>query len=769
MSSSLPPSDDWVEVTPAAPAGEAVVYRAAAAAPPPAPPAATAADPGGLQLAATPQFRTVALNGATRFELIVDANICAPEQPLSAPEQKRPPVELMVALDVSSSMAGEGKLELCKKTISLVLDALEDGDSFGLVSYATEARVEVPLRRLRTPGAREAARRAVHALRPNGITNLSGGLLEAIAELKRCVTPQESGDSGDGARPRATQSCLLLTDGIANRGLTDTAKLAEVVGSLLASGGDGGDMDVDSGARAAQPPSVHCFGYGADHNAAMLTALAEVGGGSYYFVRRVDEVASAFGDCIGGLLSVAAQSITLELECAGHNVAIAGLVGGAHKLARGTGTGTGTGSEGAHTGTVRVGDMYEGERRDILVRLLVDVCAPGTAALQAQQPLPCLSCVVRYVDVRRGQLARSLPAMASVSLLASEQMPLQGAAAGTAGAAGTASSSKFAAAAGAPAGAPAATFRGEDVGVTTQLKRLAVAEAMDKAREQAERGDLAGARGELSSVERHFEGEAPVFRSLTRRVKNTVAARSHGGGGGVGASQLTAEQVAEFKEAFALFDKGGCGAISVRELGTVMRSLGQSPTVAQLQDMANEADADGSGTVGFPAFLDMMARKMRDTDSEEEILEAFKVFDKGGDGFISAAELRHVMTNLGEKLTDEEVGAMMREADVGGDGRINYEAFVKAMMSVDEAAARRDDALVQMLRDDCHACYRSLSSTATYRSEGSKMAMKMRGHAMQRCMEPDQMRGFDGSVSMNSYQTKSKGRYAKAMHVRSHE
>jgi len=46
----------------------------------------------------------------------------------------------------------------------------------------------------------------------------------------------------------------------------------------------------------------------------------------------------------------------------------------------------------------------------------------------------------------------------------------------------------------------------------------------------------------------------------------------------------------------------------------------------------------------------MMARKMKDTDSEEEIREAFRVFDKDGNGFISAAELRHVMTNLGEKV-----------------------------------------------------------------------------------------------------------------------
>ena len=78
-----------------------------------------------------------------------------------------------------------------------------------------------------------------------------------------------------------------------------------------------------------------------------------------------------------------------------------------------------------------------------------------------------------------------------------------------------------------------------------------------------------------------------------------------------------------------------------------------------------------------------MARKMKDTDSEEEIREAFRVFDKDGNGFISAAELRyvqikltfqiylfyfqsHVMTNLGEKLTDEEVDEMIREADIDG-------------------------------------------------------------------------------------------------------
>ncbi len=74
-------------------------------------------------------------------------------------------------------------------------------------------------------------------------------------------------------------------------------------------------------------------------------------------------------------------------------------------------------------------------------------------------------------------------------------------------------------------------------------------------------------------------------------------------------------------------------------------------------------------------FLTMMARKMKDTDSEEEIREAFKVFDRDNNGFISAAELRHVMTSIGEKLTDDEVDEMIREADQDGDGRIDCMAF----------------------------------------------------------------------------------------------
>ena len=79
----------------------------------------------------------------------------------------------------------------------------------------------------------------------------------------------------------------------------------------------------------------------------------------------------------------------------------------------------------------------------------------------------------------------------------------------------------------------------------------------------------------------------------------------------------------------------------------MMRSMGSTPTEAELQNMLNEVDSDENGVVDFPEFLTMMARNIRDSDPEEQIRESFKVFDCDGNGYISAVELRHVMTNLG--------------------------------------------------------------------------------------------------------------------------
>jgi len=84
-----------------------------------------------------------------------------------------------------------------------------------------------------------------------------------------------------------------------------------------------------------------------------------------------------------------------------------------------------------------------------------------------------------------------------------------------------------------------------------------------------------------------------------------------------------------------------------------------------------------------PNFLAMMTKNIKyddgDVDKADDIKETFKVFDKDGNGLISAAELKQVMNSLGENLSDDEAKEIIREADLDGDGQINFEEFVKMM------------------------------------------------------------------------------------------
>ncbi|XP_062214628.1 calmodulin-like protein 4 isoform X1 [Phragmites australis] len=126
------------------------------------------------------------------------------------------------------------------------------------------------------------------------------------------------------------------------------------------------------------------------------------------------------------------------------------------------------------------------------------------------------------------------------------------------------------------------------------------------------------------------------------------------------------------------------GCISMEELAAVTRSLDLDPSDQELNDMMSEVDTDGNGIIDFQEFLSLIARKMKDGDGdEEELKEAFEVLDKDKNGFISPTELRMVMTNLGEQMTDEEVEQMIKEADTDGDGQVNYDEFVLMMKNAE--------------------------------------------------------------------------------------
>ncbi|XP_037509435.1 calmodulin-beta-like [Rhipicephalus sanguineus] len=159
------------------------------------------------------------------------------------------------------------------------------------------------------------------------------------------------------------------------------------------------------------------------------------------------------------------------------------------------------------------------------------------------------------------------------------------------------------------------------------------------------------------------------------KIRRNDAAHSRGAAD-TGDLQSSEEALAELREVFALFDKDGNGEISPDELSIVMRASGQNLTQAEIVEMIAKADTDGNGTISFPEFAAMMS----EPPTEETIRQAFMMIDQNGKGFITASDLRYMMmTLLGEQVTDEEIDDMLREADMDGDGKINYHEFVAVM------------------------------------------------------------------------------------------
>uniref|UniRef100_H2YVC6 EF-hand domain-containing protein n=1 Tax=Ciona savignyi TaxID=51511 RepID=H2YVC6_CIOSA len=140
--------------------------------------------------------------------------------------------------------------------------------------------------------------------------------------------------------------------------------------------------------------------------------------------------------------------------------------------------------------------------------------------------------------------------------------------------------------------------------------------------------------------------------------------------------KLSEEEQVVFTEAFKKFDPEGSNSISVDDLGSVLRAAGQAPTESEVEDFKKELDPKNTGEVAFKDLMDLYARIMKSTlEMDDELTDAFKVFDKDLKGYITAADLRHHMTTLGEKLSPEEVDEMIKDADINGDGKINYTEF----------------------------------------------------------------------------------------------
>ncbi|XP_031553590.1 myosin-2 essential light chain-like [Actinia tenebrosa] len=148
------------------------------------------------------------------------------------------------------------------------------------------------------------------------------------------------------------------------------------------------------------------------------------------------------------------------------------------------------------------------------------------------------------------------------------------------------------------------------------------------------------------------------------------------------ATQLSERQVEEITDGFSLYDTVGDGKVDSHLLGEVLRALGQNPTNIEVAKVIKQLDPQGNRRVSIDEFLPVfqsLKAKTRPFGSED-FIDSLKVFDNDGSGMISAGELRHVLTSIGEKLSDEEVDALFQAIEYN-QGQVNYEDFIKLVLN----------------------------------------------------------------------------------------
>jgi Ca-activated chloride channel homolog len=248
----------------------------------------------------------------------------------------RAPLNLALILDRSGSMQGD-KLRYVQQAACHVLDLLDERDRVAVVAYDDQVNLiaaSAPV----TAQSRESLKRQINELRPGGWTDLAGGWLTGCREV------------ADHLAPQGVSRALLLTDGLANRGITDIEELTHHARELRKRG-----------------VATSTFGVGLDFNENLLEALAEQGGGHFYYIERPDQIPEVFRRELGELLTVVAREVFLNIAIP-RGVGLELLGDLAHERA-------------GERLRVFLGDLCASERRVLYTRALTPPDAPGTSVV----------------------------------------------------------------------------------------------------------------------------------------------------------------------------------------------------------------------------------------------------------------------------------------------------------------------------------------------------------------------------------------------------
>lgn len=203
-------------------------------------------------------------------------------KPIEIDEEERKPLNICLVVDKSGSMQGD-KIAYVKDAAVFVLENLNSNDYLSIVSYDDEVVTEWASGKIED---KTAIRSKIEQLFDGGGTNLGGGLLQGYNEVKTNFNKDY------------TNRVLLLTDGLANVGITEPSELNNIART----------MNIENGI------SLSTFGVGIDYNEDLLQSMAENGAGNYYFIESAEDIPDIFKQELDGLLRVVAQNTLLEID-----------------------------------------------------------------------------------------------------------------------------------------------------------------------------------------------------------------------------------------------------------------------------------------------------------------------------------------------------------------------------------------------------------------------------------------------------------------------
>ncbi len=146
---------------------------------------------------------------------------------------------------------------------------------------------------------------------------------------------------------------------------------------------------------------------------------------------------------------------------------------------------------------------------------------------------------------------------------------------------------------------------------------------------------------------------------------------------------FTDQEICELREAFNIFDIESDGSIEISQLKILMNTLKIYPNEKELEQIIAEADPDNSNQIYFNQFLKIIGkrRKSKKNDEIKYLKKLFKYLDRNNNGLISIREIRYIVVNSNENISEKDIEFLMKEADTDGDGYISLEEFLTVMKS----------------------------------------------------------------------------------------